>query len=136
MALMFFEMSLLLQRDEPLFFGREADKYYLLQQILANRLTVLTGPSGTGKSSLLNAGIVPRLIREGFGVVIGQPDRRDYAQTQLIDFTVSAKGGAARYLQTMFGISPENVISAPDTSRGGAPYRLIIGADYQPCRSP
>jgi LCP family protein required for cell wall assembly len=77
-----------------------------------------------------------RLIREGFGVVIGEPDRRDYAQTQLIDFTVSAKGGAAGYLQTMFGISPENVISAPDTSRGGAPYRLIIGADYQPCRSP
>jgi LCP family protein required for cell wall assembly len=77
-----------------------------------------------------------RLIREGFGAVIGQPDRRDYAQTQLIDFTVSAKGGAARFLQTMFGISPENVISAPDTSPGGAPYRLIIGADYQPCRSP
>jgi len=29
--------------DELLFFGREADKYYLLQQVFANRLTILTG---------------------------------------------------------------------------------------------
>jgi len=77
-----------------------------------------------------------RLFREGFGAVISEPDRRDYAQTQLIDFTVSAKGSAAPYLQWMFNVSPENVISAPDTNSGGMPYRLIIGADYQPCRSP
>lgn len=76
-----------------------------------------------------------RLLREGFGAVIGQPARRDYAQTQLIDYTVSAKGSAAPYLQWMFNISAENVISAPDP---GMPvsYRLIVGADYQTCRSP
>jgi LCP family protein required for cell wall assembly len=77
-----------------------------------------------------------RLFREGFGVVIGQPDRRDYAQTQLIDFTVSAKGSAAPYLRWMFNITPENVIAAPNPDGEGVAYRLIIGADYQTCRTP
>jgi len=76
-----------------------------------------------------------RLLREGFTAVIGQPDRRDYPQTQLIDFTASAKGSAVTYLQWMFLVSDENVISAPDPNVG-VQYRLIIGADYRTCRSP
>jgi len=76
-----------------------------------------------------------RLFREGFVAVIGQPDRRDYPQTQLIDFTSTAKGSAIPYLQWMFNVSAGNVISAPDPN-AGTQYRLIIGADYQTCRSP
>jgi hypothetical protein len=76
-----------------------------------------------------------RLFREGFTAIIGQPDRRDYAQTQLIDITSTPKGGARSYLQWMFNVAPENVISAPDPN-APASYRLIIGADYQTCRSP
>ena len=77
-----------------------------------------------------------RLFREGFGVVVGRSDRHDYAQTQLIDFTASAKGSAAPYLQWMFNVAPGNVIASPNLNPGGAAYRLIIGADYQTCRSP
>jgi hypothetical protein len=73
-----------------------------------------------------------RLFREGFVAVIGEPDRRDYPQTQLIDFTTTAKGSAVSYLQGTFKVSPENVISAPDPN-AVAPYRLIIGVDYQTC---
>jgi LCP family protein required for cell wall assembly len=76
-----------------------------------------------------------RLFREGFGVVIGQPGRRDYAQTQLIDLTSLTKGGATPYLRWMFNVSPENVIAASDLN-APAQYRLIIGADYQTCRRP
>jgi hypothetical protein len=35
----------------------------------------------------------------------------------------------------MFGVTPENVIAAPDPN-AAADYRLIVGADYQTCRSP
>jgi LCP family protein required for cell wall assembly len=76
-----------------------------------------------------------RLFREGFVATIGQADRRDYVHTQLIDFTSTSKGSAVPYLQWMFQVSPENVISAPDAG-GGASYRLIVGADYQTCRMP
>jgi len=76
-----------------------------------------------------------RLLRQGFGAVIGQTDRQDYPQTQLTDFTSTAKGSAVPYLQWMFDISPENVVSAPDPNVP-VQYRLIVGADYQTCRSP
>jgi LCP family protein required for cell wall assembly len=76
-----------------------------------------------------------RLFREGFVAVIGQPDRRDYPSTQLIDFTSTAKGSSIPYLQGMFNVWGENVISAPDPNMA-VQYRLIIGADYQTCRSP
>jgi LCP family protein required for cell wall assembly len=73
-----------------------------------------------------------RLLREGFGASVGEPDRRDYAQTQLIDYTTTAKGSSVSYLQWMFNISPDNIISAPDPN-AGVQYRLVIGADYQTC---
>lgn len=76
-----------------------------------------------------------RLFREGFNVVIDRADRQDYAQTQLIDFTSTTKGSAMSYLQWMFNISAENVVSMPDPSRE-VQYRIIIGADYETCRSP
>ncbi|MCX7680663.1 MAG: LCP family protein [Anaerolineae bacterium] len=76
-----------------------------------------------------------RLLREGFSVVISQPEQRDYAHTTLVDFSLTPKGSAAAYLSRMFNIPPANVTHLPDPN---APvrYRLIIGADYEPCRSP
>jgi polyisoprenyl-teichoic acid--peptidoglycan teichoic acid transferase len=76
-----------------------------------------------------------RLVRQGFPVFIGEPDRRDYAQTILIDYTTTTKGSAVPYLQAMFGISSEDVISTPSPDMP-VQYRLIIGADYETCRSP
>jgi LCP family protein required for cell wall assembly len=76
-----------------------------------------------------------RLLRQGFTATMGEPDRRDYEQSRLIDFTSATKGSAVSYLQWMFNISPENVISAPDANMP-VHYRLIIGADYDSCRRP
>jgi polyisoprenyl-teichoic acid--peptidoglycan teichoic acid transferase len=76
-----------------------------------------------------------RLFREGFSAIIGQPDRRDYAQTQLIDLTSLTKGSATSYLRWMFNVSPENVITASDPN-APAQYCLIIGADFETCRRP
>lgn len=47
--------------QQGVFFGRQADTERLLSLILQERLCVLFGKSGHGKSSLLNAGIVPAL---------------------------------------------------------------------------
>ena len=76
-----------------------------------------------------------RLLRQGFTAIIGEPDRQDYAQSQLIDFTSTTKGSAVSYLRWMFNISPDNVISAPDSNMP-VQYRLIIGADSDTCRRP
>ncbi|HPH17763.1 MAG TPA: hypothetical protein PLE32_03270, partial [Haliscomenobacter sp.] len=50
--------------DRHLFFGRDKDIEDLHDFILLEKLVVLFGKSGYGKSSLLNAGIMPRLMDE------------------------------------------------------------------------
>jgi WD40 repeat protein len=47
--------------DALLFFGRKREIGAVAANVLANRLTVLYGPSGVGKSSLLGAGVARRL---------------------------------------------------------------------------
>lgn len=48
-------------RDRENFFGRDADCEVLVDKLLANRLTLLFAASGVGKTSLLNAAVIPRL---------------------------------------------------------------------------
>ena len=49
------------EQDAPFFFGREVEGDLVVANLLAARLTLLYGQSGVGKSSLLHAGVVPRL---------------------------------------------------------------------------
>lgn len=56
--------------DALLFFGRESDREAIVSNLLAGRLTVLYGPSGVGKSSLLRAGVAQRLRSLGGAAVI------------------------------------------------------------------
>ncbi|RLC81903.1 MAG: hypothetical protein DRJ03_09415 [Chloroflexi bacterium] len=51
--------------DADTFFGRDAATEELYEKVLSSRLTVLHARSGAGKTSLLNAGLSPRLIGEG-----------------------------------------------------------------------
>ena len=56
--------------DALLFFGRESDREAIVSNLLAGRLTVLYGPSGVGKSSLLRAGVARRLRALGGAAVV------------------------------------------------------------------
>ncbi|MEV5441498.1 DNA-binding protein [Streptomyces sp. NPDC052644] len=47
--------------DSDLFFGREQVVDDVLERLRTRRCAVVLGPSGSGKSSLLRAGVVPRL---------------------------------------------------------------------------
>ncbi|MCC9076549.1 SIR2 family protein [Litorilinea aerophila] len=49
--------------DAPIFFGREQETAALLSLIHAHRLVLFYGPSGAGKTSLLQAGVLPRLAQ-------------------------------------------------------------------------
>lgn len=59
--------------DEPIFYGRERELVRLSSLLLARPTTVLFGPSGSGKSSLIHAGLVPRLQRSGVDVLVLRP---------------------------------------------------------------
>ena len=47
--------------EQGKFFGRDVDAGILLDKVLTNRLTLLFAASGVGKSSLLQAAVIPRL---------------------------------------------------------------------------
>ena len=52
-------------RDQDAFFGRSAEIAEGLARLERHPLLVLTGPSGSGKSSLMLAGLAPALVRRG-----------------------------------------------------------------------
>ena len=53
------------EEDAELFFGREEDVSRLVERLRATRFLAVLGPSGSGKSSLVAAGLVPALRRGG-----------------------------------------------------------------------
>ena len=67
--------------DAHLFFGRSREIYNLCYKIIYQdtpRLLLLDGYSGTGKSSLLQAGIIPRIEKQGLAVAYGRREQDKY----------------------------------------------------------
>ncbi|MCP3959957.1 MAG: hypothetical protein GY719_19095 [bacterium] len=54
--------------DRHVFLGRDKIAENLFAKVLVSPLVVLFGHSGSGKSSLINAGLVPALRKESYGV--------------------------------------------------------------------
>jgi WD40 repeat protein len=57
------------EQDHAVFFGRSELIERLVAAVSARRLTVVVGPSGSGKSSLVHAGLVPALRRDRWTVL-------------------------------------------------------------------
>ncbi len=55
--------------DRTFFFGRSREARDLLSLVLSERVVLFYAPSGAGKSSLLNARVIPDLEEEGFLVL-------------------------------------------------------------------
>jgi AAA15 family ATPase/GTPase len=55
--------------DADKFLGREPEKAELLEIVYSTFLTIIYGKSGIGKTSLLEAGLIPKLITKNFCVI-------------------------------------------------------------------
>jgi LCP family protein required for cell wall assembly len=76
-----------------------------------------------------------RLLRNGFEVAdIRQADTL-YEHSMILDFTGSAKGSPLPLLQSLFNASVARASAEADVA-AAVPFRLIVGADYQPCEWP
>jgi len=53
------------EEDAALYFGRERDVARVLERLRVSRFVAVVGPSGSGKSSLVQAGVLPALRAEG-----------------------------------------------------------------------
>jgi WD40 repeat protein len=57
------------RHERDLFFGRDWEISELLSLVISSRVVLCYAPSGAGKTSLVNAGLQPRLEQEGFEVL-------------------------------------------------------------------
>ena len=68
--------------DGDLFFGRDADGATIARFLIGKPVSVLSAPSGIGKTSLLQAKVLPLLEQEGWHTVLARP--RDDAIKSLL----------------------------------------------------
>ena len=85
--------------DALLFFGREREIEVIVANLMASRLTVLYGPSGVGKTSLLQAGVAHRLRREQHAIVVVFSAWTGDAVANLLDAVEAAVGDGAGALR-------------------------------------
>lgn len=71
-------------QQSAFFFGRDAEMEEILGRIQENNLTVLFGQSGLGKTSLLGAGVIPRLAGNNFSPVLLRLDHTPNAPPLLV----------------------------------------------------
>ncbi len=53
-----------LQEESGLFFGRENETREIIRKLLENRFVAVIGTSGSGKSSMVNSGVIPGLLKD------------------------------------------------------------------------
>ncbi|MFF3503778.1 trypsin-like peptidase domain-containing protein [Streptomyces sp. NPDC003247] len=69
----FRRLSAFEEADAAVFHGRVAESDAVARMVAAERWTAIVGPSGSGKSSLARAGVVPRLRPDGTSVIVLRP---------------------------------------------------------------
>lgn len=117
--------------DRNLFFGRDEDIEKLSQFSSLERLTVLYGKSGLGKTSLLNAGVAPRLCEqenyEAIDVRFGSylPEN-DISPTDILRQKISERISFDNFLWKKVLKLPDlkNISSAPEKSKSTIPNDL------------
>ena len=94
--------------DQQIFAAREAETWALLSNVTLYRAVLLYGESGTGKSSLVNAGFLPQALKENY-----VPDRLRVQPIAGREFKVerirmSTEGDQPTYLPSNF-VPPEGI---------------------------
>ncbi len=98
------------EQDANLFFGREQEVDVICSQILAHRSFILHGRSGVGKSSILRAGLMPKLKAQGHLVFVVRSftDPVHQMVNALSEaFSVQAPAGAESSLNELIGRAEE-----------------------------
>ncbi|SDW11541.1 WD40 repeat domain-containing protein [Nitrosomonas communis] len=119
-----FEMA-----DHHWFRGRDQEIATLLHKVRGNRFTAVVGASGSGKSSLVRAGILPQLMDKDWQTVITKPGVAPIAKLALVlsekarkdEIDPLASARTYRYDMTLrqsaYGLSEITDKLTPDASR-------------------
>jgi molybdopterin-guanine dinucleotide biosynthesis protein len=102
------------EADRDHLHGRDRDVAALVEQLAIRRVLVYTAPSGTGKTSLLRAGLVPRLTALGLRAL----------------YVTASADGAAATVRSRLDARPEvSVQAAIETWHRGGGARVAVIVD-------
>ena len=102
------------EADRDHLHGRDRDVAALVEQLAIRRVLVYTAPSGTGKTSLLRAGLVPRLTALGMRAL----------------YVTASADGAASTLRSRLDARPEVALQvAVETWHRGGGARVAVIVD-------
>lgn len=87
------------ERDSSFFFGREKETRLIIANLYASPLTILYGPSGVGKSSVLRAGVAYQLSQRPNLKVIVHSDWKNTPLTRLKS-TIAVLAGLGKNFDT------------------------------------
>lgn len=90
------------EADAPYFFGRETVTKALVDHLKEHQTCIITGPSACGKTSLINAGIKPKLREAGYQIAALTPGNRPLEELAfaLVEF-IGKQGSVARLERAM-----------------------------------
>ncbi|MCK6691958.1 MAG: SUMF1/EgtB/PvdO family nonheme iron enzyme [Thermoanaerobaculia bacterium] len=114
--------------EQDRFFGRDADIRDLYALIALEKTVVLFGKSGHGKSSLLNAGIVPRLLAEKSKIVDPTPN----GEESIVPRLLAEKPGSERWYEPLavkFGAWVPDKTAPAETTRAFLAQAFPPGPD-------
>src|SRR6266446_4944755 len=117
------------EEQQAYFFGRDEEAGEVLRRVKRKTLTVLFGMSGLGKTSVLQAGVFPRLRRDGYLPVYVRLDYQDGAP----DLSAQIKTELARTLEAADLMDP--VLPSADETLWEYFHRrdsILVGRDGQP----
>ena len=119
--------------DDDIYYGREALSDHLMGRLRESSFLAVVGASGSGKSSLLRAGVVPRLRSEKWLVHVITPGRRPlnaFADTLTrdidnLDFADKVRQSLAKNAQTV------QRVAGKLTARANAPRLLLVVDQFE-----
>lgn len=121
--------------DEDEFFGRDADIAAALARLARSRFLAVSGASGSGKSSLVRAGLVPALQRRGDRVAILSPEHDlDVRIRDAISGAGRADVVVVDQFEEVFHAGEADVDAAAraiaDAAANGATLVLVVRSDF------
>ena len=127
------------ESDAALFHGRRAEAEAVARMVTAERWTAIVGPSGSGKSSLAQAGVVPRLRPQGYAVVVLRPSSGSSPAAglaaELRELLEPGPSGTdpidrlLRLTEVLRGPRGLADVVLPQLSKGGRSRRLLVVVD-------
>ncbi|MEJ2853423.1 MULTISPECIES: nSTAND1 domain-containing NTPase [unclassified Saccharothrix] len=113
------------EADEALFHGRDADVERLVDHVRHRGLVLVAGPSGSGKSSLVRAGLVPVLRRDGVAVSVVRHTPGVGARALFADL-VAGLGGDRRAVRESLRDAEDIALLAADVRREHGRALLVV----------